>query len=287
MFHPVSRSLLVAHALVLLGPVLGHADPSATERKGRQPGHRVRHFEVYFGPGGRRAEPTAKFIERSRLVVPADWVVPLRARTAELSDVRWVRRHELTQPSIGSGLGWDAGLALLPDMTEDERRECERTLPPASRSAGVPNDMALPRIVRVTASFPIALMIPNRDQRDDEILVVRSPYPAPPLPPRYVPFGGTVKATSDQIAFLVDRFGAMSFEGEPGDLRFKVAATHLGSIAAWLNGPNGPRDTPLREAREEFGEYGILSPPEISDLYAAQHGEAYRALSAEVRRHYH
>jgi hypothetical protein len=287
MFHRATCTTVLASAL-LLSSAAGHTEaPGAAHARGRGRAATARHFEVYFGPGGKFAQPTAKFVERSVLFVPADWVEALRARTADRSDLRWFSRSELIKPGMYSGLAWDAGAALVGDMTNDERREYGRTLPPASRSAGLPSGMALPRDVRVTASFPIAVKIRQRDPRLDQILVVKSAFPQAPLPPRFVPFGGTVKATPQQIAFLMTSFGARDFEGDKGDLRFTLAAEHLTAFAAWLGGPEGPSDTPLREAREEFGEFRLLKPQEISDLYAAQGASPYRGLVGEGPRAHH
>jgi len=287
MFHRATCTTVLA-SMLLLSSAAGQGEaPRAADTRARGRAATARHFEVYFGPGGKHARPTAKFVERSVLIVPADWVEALRARTAGRSDVRWVSRRELIKPGTHSGLAWDAGLALVGDMTNDERMECARILPPASRSAGLPSGMALPKVVRVTASFPIAVTIHHRDPLRDEILVVKSPFPQAPLPPRYVPFGGTAKASAHQLDFLVTSFGATDFEGDAGDLRFTLAAEHLEAFAAWLDGPNGPSDTPLREAREEFGEFGLLTTREISDLYAAQHAKPYRALFGDGPRAHH
>lgn len=287
MLHRATWSALIALTLLFLDPTSGHADAAGAGRRAHRASPRgVRHFELYFGPGGKLGAPTAKFVERTTLVVPKDWVEALLARTAQRSDLLWVRRHELTRPKMYSGLAWDAGLALLGDMSENERKEYERSLPPGARLFGLPSGVALPRAVRVTASFPIRLTIPRPDPRLDEILVVRSPYP--PRPARYVPFGGTVKVTPAQLAWLERTFGARQFEGDQGDLRFTVDAGFVPSIGAWLNEGGSLADTPMREAREELGhEHDLLSHVEISDLYAAQHGKPYRGLSADVRRHYH
>lgn len=287
MFHPATWVALLASTLSFVDPAFGNAGTAGAARDGRRATPRgVRRFELYFGPGGKFGAPTAKFVERSELVVPNDWVEVLLARTAQRSELRWVRRHELTRPKMFSGLAWDAGLALLGDMSEDERKEYERTLPTGARLLGLPSGVALPRAVRVTASFPISVTIRDRDPLLDRILVVRSPYP--PEPARYVPFGGTVKVTSEQLAWLKREFGARQFEGDQGDLRFTVDARVVPQVGHWLNHGGSLADTPLREAREELGhEHQLLSQVEISDLYAAQHGKPYRELSAEARRRYH
>lgn len=284
MFRSAISVARLLSALVLLGATLGSSEgradwAGASHARGRSAADAQQRYEVYFGPGGKHARPTAKFVRRERLIVPADWADALLARTAPRDDLRWLPRSELIAPRMYSRLSWDAGLALVGDLTAAERKAYDRALPLGGRSSGLPVGMDLPRSVRVTVSFPVALTIPQRDPRSDQVLVVCSPFPRPPMASRFVPFGGTTKANPGQIAFLEAAFGARAFEGDPGDLRFTLAAGHLEDFATWLNGPTGPRDTPRREAREEFAEFGILRPAEIADLFAAQDGKPYRALS--------
>ncbi|MBK8479580.1 MAG: hypothetical protein IPL40_00145 [Proteobacteria bacterium] len=288
MFHRATFTAGLVFTLVLLGSAEARADwTGGAHARGTSAAGTTQPFDVYFGPGGKHGRPTAKFFRRERLIVPADWRAALQERTAERNDLRWIPRSELIAPRIHSTVTWDAGLALVGDLSAAERKVHDWSLPLGSRSSGLPAGMDLPRIVRVTVSFPIALTLPQPDPRLDRILLVRSPFPKASSRPRFVPFGGTTKASPRQLAFLQEAFGARAFEGDPGDLRFTLNALHLEPFATWLRGPAGPRDTPRREAREEFGEFHILRPAEIADLFAAQDGRPYRALSPEAIRPRH
>ncbi|MBK6848357.1 MAG: hypothetical protein IPG96_12810 [Proteobacteria bacterium] len=182
-------------------------------------------------------------------------------------------------------------------MSGDERRAFESTLGPGSQLAVPVQKMMIPPLVRISAGFPIAILIPNpdpsRDIDGDLYLVVQSPYPQSPFPPRYVAFGGTVEATEAQVDFLVRSCGARDFEGPKKrgprgkmmtDLRFKAPAEKIPMIGQWLSSGRGPRDTHEREALEEFEEFGLLSEREARELLAANRGMPYRRLGKAVNR---